>query len=171
MNITFRQCVSDDIYTLQNFSYRTFNETYINMNTSSNMKAYLEEAFDVNKLRGELADSNSLFYFLYADGELAGYLKLNESAAQTDINDLQSIEIERIYIANEFQGKGLGGVLINKAIDIAKMRKKSYLWLGVWEKNDKAILFYKKNGFEEIGTHSFFMGDEEQTDLIMRKIL
>lgn len=102
---------------------------------------------------------------------MAGYLRLNESPAQTDINDIQSLEIERIYVAKEFQSKGLGNVLMNQAIDIANMRKKSYVWLGVWEKNDKAILFYKKNGFYEVGTHSFFMGEEEQTDFVMRKNL
>jgi len=54
---------------------------------------------------------------------------------------------------------------------MANMRKKSYVWLGVWEKNDKAILFYRKNGFYEVGTHFFFMGEEKQTDFIMRKDL
>jgi ribosomal protein S18 acetylase RimI-like enzyme len=169
MELTFKQCISDDIHTLHDFSYRTYNETFAHMNTPSNMKAYLEQSFNINRLNGELLDSNSLFYFLYADGELAGYLKINESPAQTDINDIQSLEIERIYVAKEFQGKGLGSVLMNKAINIANMRKKSYVWLGVWEKNDKAILFYKKNGFYEFGTHSFFMGEEEQTDFLMRK--
>ncbi|MGE5397996.1 MAG: GNAT family N-acetyltransferase [Chitinophagales bacterium] len=171
MKLTFKQCMSDDIHTLRDFSYRTYNETFAHMNTPSNIQAYLEQSFNITKLNDELSDSNSLFYFLYADGELAGYLKLNESPAQTDINDIQSLEIERIYVSIEFQGKGLGDVLMNKAIDIANMRKKLYVWLGVWEKNDKAIMFYKKNGFYEVGIHSFFMGEEEQTDFLMRKNL
>ena len=171
LNLTFRQCLPDDIPTLCNFSYQTYNETFAHMNTPANMKAYLKQSFTINKLSRELLNSNSLFYFLYASGELAGYLKLNEAPSQTDINDMQSLEIERIYIAKEFQGEGLGNVLMNKAIDIANMRKKSYVWLGVWEKNNRAILFYKKNGFYEIGTHSFFMGEEEQTDFVMRKDL
>ena len=141
------------------------------MNTPSNMRAYLEKAFDISKLRDELSNSGSLFYFLYAYEELAGYIKLNEYTAQTDIHDPQSIEIERIYVTKEFQGKGLGGILLNKAIDIANTRKKSYIWLGVWEKNDKALLFYKRNGFYFIDKHSFFMGEEEQTDFILRKDL
>lgn len=171
MELSFKQCVADDIHTLCDFSYRTYNETFAHMNTPSNMKAYLEKSFNISKMSGELLDSYSLFFFLYADGELAGYLKLNEFPAQTDIKDIQSLEIERIYVAKEFQGKGFGSILINKAVDIAKIRKKSYVWLGVWEKNHKAILFYEKNGFYKIGTHSFFMGEEEQTDFIMRKDL
>lgn len=171
MELTFKQCKSDNIYTLREFSYRTFNETFSHLNTPQNMKAYLDESFHIDKLRGELENSNSLFYFLYADGELAGYLKLNEAPAQTDVNDKQSLEIERIYVAKEFQSKGLGNVLMNKAIDIATMRRKSYIWLGVWEKNKKAILFYEKNEFHAVGQHSFFMGEEEQVDIIMRKDL
>lgn len=81
------------------------------------------------------------------------------------------MEIERIYVVNDFQGKGFGNYLMDKAVSIAVERKKQYVWLGVWEKNEKAICFYKKNGFFEIGTHSFFMGDDEQTDYIMRKDL
>jgi len=141
------------------------------MNTPSNMVAYLEQSFNINKLCGELSNSDSFFYFLYSNGELAGYLKLNESPSQTDINDIQSLEIERIYVAKEFQGEGLGRILMNKAISIASTRKKSYVWLGVWEKNEKAILFYQKNDFYKVGTHSFFMGEEEQTDFVMRKNL
>ncbi|MEA4813320.1 MAG: GNAT family N-acetyltransferase, partial [Oscillospiraceae bacterium] len=60
MNLTFRQCIPDDIHTLCDFSYRTYNETFAHMNTPSNMKAYLEQSFNTNKLSGELSNSNSL---------------------------------------------------------------------------------------------------------------
>lgn len=171
MKFTFRECIVDDLPILCEFSCRTYYDTFWHMNTPSNMKAYLEQAFNAVKLRDELSNNNSLFYFLYADEELSGYLKLNDYKAQTDINDPQSLEIERIYVTKEFQGKGLGGILLNKAFDVASLQNKKYIWLGVWEKNSKAILFYEKNGFYVIGKHSFFMGEEEQTDLIMRKDL
>ena len=93
------------------------------------------------------------------------------SKIQTDIHDEQSLEIERIYVSKEFQGEGLGRCLMEKAISTAIRRKKKYVWLGVWEKNEKALRFYKRNGFYQIGTHSFVMGDDEQTDYIMRKDL
>lgn len=171
MNFTFKECTMGDLPTLRKFSYKTYNDTFAHMNTPSNMEAYLNQAFDIDKLRKELSNDNSFFYFLYTDEELAGYLKLNECGAQTDIHDPQSLEIERIYVAKEFQGKGLGSILMDKAIDVATARKKTYVWLGVWEKNDKAVLFYKKNGFYVTGKHSFFMGGDEQTDFIMRKDL
>ncbi len=168
MELTFKKCVPEDVCTLRDFSRKMYYNTFSSMNTPSNMIAYLEQAYNIERLRDELTDDASSFYFLYTDSELAGYIKINEALSQTDINDAWSLEIEKIYVAKEFQGKGLGHVLMNKAVDMAKERKKTYIWLGVWEKNDKAIAFYEKNGFYKISSHPFIMGDETQTDYIMR---
>ena len=81
------------------------------------------------------------------------------------------MEIERIYVEKEFQGYGLGGKLIKKAAEIGREKEKQYIWLGVWEKNEKAILFYKKHGFYKIDAHSFWVGSDKQIDDIMRKDL
>ena len=83
---------------------------------------------------------------------------MNEAPAQTDRNDPASLEIERIYVSGGFQGEGLGRYLMEQAIQIAVERKKKYIWLGVWEKNERAIRFYKRNGFYKTGTHSFVVG-------------
>ena len=171
MAVSFRECTLEDLEILQAFSRRLFFETFADMNTPENMAVYLDKAFAAEKIRAELSDENSVFYFLYRGGKLAGYLKLNEAPAQTDIHDEQSLESERIYVSKEFQGEGLGRCLMEKAVSTAIRRKKKYVWLGVWEKNEKALRFYKRNGFYQIGTHSFVMGDDEQTDYIMRKDL
>ena len=171
MSVFLRNCTVDDIDTLRALSIKTYYETFADMNTLENMQAYLAEAFGINKLLRELNDPNSTFLFLYFNELLAGYLKLNEAPSQTDINDKTSLEIERIYVSREFQGKGLGRYLMEQAISIAAERNKTYIWLGVWEENKKAIRFYKRNGFCEIGTHSFVMGEDVQTDYIMRKDL
>lgn len=141
------------------------------MNTLENMEAYLDKAYDPEKLRNELSDTNALFYFLYQDHQLAGYLKLNEAPAQTEIHDDASLEVERIYVSKTFQGQGLGHYLMDTAIAAAIRRKKQYVWLGVWEKNEKALHFYKQHGFYRIGAHTFVVGDDEQTDFLMRKDL
>jgi ribosomal protein S18 acetylase RimI-like enzyme len=171
VKLTLKQCVPDDIHMLCIFSYKTFKEAFSHLNQSSNLKDYLDKSFHIDRIRRELSNDHSLFFFLYADGELAGYIKLNETPAQTDINDENSLEIERIYVSKEYQSKGLGSELMDKAIRTAKKRNKTYIWLGVWEHNEKAILFYEKHGFYKAGTHPFFMGEEEQTDFIMRKDL
>ena len=169
MNIILRKCTAEDLIELRELSIKTYYETFAHMNTDKDMEDYLENAFNIDKLCSELENKNSEFYFLYCNEKLSGYIKLNEAPSQTDINDKASLEIERIYVSSEFQGEGLGKYLMEKAINIAIERNKQYVWLGVWEKNEKAITFYKKNGFYETGTHSFFMGDDEQTDYVMRK--
>ena len=96
MAVSFRECTLEDLEILQAFSRRLFFETFADMNTPENMAVYLDKAFAAEKIRAELSDENSVFYFLYRGGKLAGYLKLNEAPAQTDIHDEQSLEIERI---------------------------------------------------------------------------
>jgi len=169
MNI--KLCTLADLSQLQEISYETFNETFKRQNSPENMKAYLERAFNLKQLEKELSNPSSKFFFVYFNNELAGYLKVNTSDAQSEEMGDESLEIERIYILNKFQKHGLGKYLLNKAMEMAAERNKKKIWLGVWEKNENAIAFYKKMGFVQIGAHSFYMGDEEQIDFIMTKTL
>lgn len=171
MTINIKKCNFEDLGLLQEISVETFNETFKNQNSPENMKAYLEKAFNLKQLEKELSNISSEFYFVYSNEEIAGYLKLNTNDAQTEIMGNDSLEIERIYIRKKFHKQGLGKYLINKAIEIAIERNKEKIWLGVWEKNESAITFYKKMDFVHTGAHSFYMGDEEQIDFIMTKTL
>lgn len=171
MTIRTKKCTVEDLQALQEISIETFNATFKDQNSPENMKSYLERAFNLEQLENELSTIFSEFYFVYFKNEVAGYLKININDAQSEEMGHDSLEIERIYIKNKFQSHGLGKVLFNKALEVAKEHNRKKIWLGVWEKNENAISFYKKMGFIKIGTHSFFMGDEEQTDLIMSKTL
>jgi diamine N-acetyltransferase len=169
MTINIKQCNLEDLRTLQEISYETFNETFKDQNSPENMNAYLERAFNLDQLEKELSNISSQFFFVYFNNEVAGYLKVNINDAQSEEIDDESLEIERIYIKSKFQKHGLGKYLLNKAMEIAMERNKKKIWLGVWEKNENAIAFYKKMGFVQTGAHSFYMGDEEQIDFIMTK--
>lgn len=171
MAIVIRECTIEDIKTLQEISYNTFCETFSHLNTEENMTAYLDNAFDRKKLKAEIRNPFSTFYFLYFNKELAGYLKINVNEAQTEKMGNEALEIERIYIQQNFQHQGLGKRLFNHGLEIAKAKNKKKIWLGVWEKNLAAIDFYHKLGFNKTGTHSFYMGDEQQTDFIMTKTM
>ena len=171
MDIAFKQCTQADLFDLRALSRRTFRETFAADNTPAALQAHLDRAYALEKLRAELSNPYSQFWFLYEKGSLAGYLKLNEAPAQTELHDPVSLEIERIYVARAFQGHGLGGMLMARAIETAQARGKRYIWLGVWEKNKKARSFYQKHGFRKIGSHPFSVGDAVQTDDIMRKDL
>ncbi|MEY8192163.1 GNAT family N-acetyltransferase [Peribacillus simplex] len=166
-----KKCTLEDSRELQEISYETFNETFKHQNSAENMNAYLERAFDLKQLEKELSNSSSQFFFVYFNNQVAGYLKVNTNDAQTEQMGDESLEIERIYIKEKYQKHGLGKYLLNKAMEIAMERNKKKIWLGVWEKNENAIAFYKKIGFVQTGAHSFYMGDEEQMDLIMTKAI
>ncbi|MEH6955364.1 GNAT family N-acetyltransferase [Neobacillus drentensis] len=171
MTIILKKCTLEDSSKLQEISYETFNETFKDQNSPENMIAYLERAFNLNQLEKELSIISSQFFFVYFNNEVAGYLKVNTKDAQSEEMGEESLEIERIYIKNKFQKHGLGKYLLNKALEIAMELNKTKIWLGVWEKNENAIAFYKKMGFVQTGVHSFYMGDEEQIDFIMTKTL
>lgn len=171
MTVKIIKCKREDLQLLREISIETFNDTFKNQNTPENMKAYLERAFNSKQLEKELANSSSAFYFICFNEEIAGYLKVNSNDAQSEKMGDESLEIERIYIRKKYQRKGLGKYLLNKAVEIAEEQNKKNIWLGVWEKNENAIGFYKKIGFVQTGAHSFYMGDEEQIDLIMTKML
>lgn len=147
---------------------KTFFETFAEKNTKENMQKYLEEGFTFEKLTSELLSPNSKFYFASFENKVIGYLKLNFGQSQTELKDDKALEIERIYVLNEYHGKKVGQILYDKAIEIAKHKKADYIWLGVWEENPRAINFYKKNGFEEFDKHIFKLGEDEQTDIMMK---
>ncbi len=171
MDVNIKKCRLEDLQTLQYISIETFNDTFKDQNSPENMTAYLERSFNLKQLEKELSNSSSAFYFVYYENEAAGYLKINTNDAQTEEIGEEALEIERIYIKANFQKHGLGKYLLNKALDIARELGKMKIWLGVWEQNENAIAFYKKMGFVQTASHSFYMGDEEQTDLIMIKTL
>ncbi|HSC54125.1 MAG TPA: GNAT family N-acetyltransferase [Phnomibacter sp.] len=157
-----------DIDQLQEISRLTFHETFAAYNTEENMKSYLEEGFSTVKLSAELTDSNVEFYFAMLHNKVIGYLKLNFGASQTELQDNNALEIERIYVLKDFHGKAVGQLLYEKAIQRARQIKAGYVWLGVWEENQRAIHFYRKNGFVAFDKHIFKLGNDEQTDIMMK---
>lgn len=169
MSIQIVACTKSDWDILLELSYQTFDETFRPGNTPENMEAYLSEAFTEEKIKDELKNPNSEFHFIYLHDRLMGYLKINIGNAQTEDMGRESMEIERIYVKKAVQNQGLGKQLYNKAITIAKNYHCKKIWLGVWEHNTNAVSFYEKMGFNAVGSHSFFMGDDEQTDIIMEK--
>jgi len=167
-NIVIRKIKLVNISELQAISRQTFFETFGEHNTASDMQTYLNNNLSIDKLKDELSNLNSEFYFAVHYDKVIGYIKINHREAQTEIMNKSSLEIERIYVLKEFQGKKVGQILYEKAIDLANQTKVDYVWLGVWEKNQRAIKFYKKNGFVAFDKHIFKLGKDEQTDILMQ---
>ncbi|QJB32224.1 GNAT family N-acetyltransferase [Chitinophaga oryzae] len=169
--ITIRKATADDLATILLIGRQTFFETFAPHNTATNMQRYLEESFSDEKVRGELNNPESFFFVATEGTKPVGYLKLNTGKAQTEAQDDTALEIERIYVSSDYHGKKVGQLLYEKALETALALGKSYLWLGVWEHNPRAIRFYEKNGFVAFSQHIFSMGEEEQTDIMMKKTL
>jgi len=170
-SIIINKSSEKDLETLQNIGMQTFTETFAEDNTEEAMKKYLEESFNTEKIKSELNNPDSFFYIAWEEDNPVGYLKVNSGKAQTELQDESSLEIERIYVKKSHHGKKVGQLLYNQALETAKHLNKSYLWLGVWEENLRALQFYRKNGFVEFDKHIFRLGEEEQTDLMMKKVL
>jgi diamine N-acetyltransferase len=171
MKLEISRAQPSDLRELRAMSIKTFRDSFAAVNTQENMDLYMDAAFKEARIREELSTSSAHFYFCKFDAKPIGYMKLNFSPSQTDINDPFSLEIERIYILKEFQNLKAGEFLINSAIDIARSRQLKYIWLGVWEHNVRAINFYNKHGFKQASTHSFMLGTDHQVDIIMKRTL
>ena len=166
--LTINKIGVNEIESLQKISKQTFIEAFSEGNNEEDLSAYLEENLSMIKLRAELTNPDSQFYFATLNDEVIGYLKLNFGSAQTELEEESGVELERIYVLKEFYGKKAGQLLYAKALEIAQAVKAQYLWLGVWEKNLRAIRFYQKNGFVEFDKHLFRLGKDIQTDIMMK---
>lgn len=157
-----------DLEKLQEICRMTFSETFAAENSPENMASYLEGVFSTERLTSEILNPESEFYFAWKDQRPLGYLKVNFGHAQNELQEANALEIERIYVLKASHGKNVGPILIEKALQIARDRKAAYVWLGVWENNHRALHFYRKNGFTEFGKHAFILGDDHQTDILMK---
>jgi ribosomal protein S18 acetylase RimI-like enzyme len=160
-----------DLLALQEISRQTFFDAFGEVNTNEDMNHYLEVTLSMEQLTLEFDNPSTSFYFAKNGKETLAYLKLNELDAQTEKRAMPSMEIERIYVRKEFQNRGVGQFLLDHSIQITKDKKLNLIWLGVWEHNVSAIRFYERNQFQLFGKHSFMLGSDEQTDLLMERFL
>jgi len=168
MNLHLSKCTNFDLDRLLSISRKTFIDAFENHNKPDDFKAYMETAFSRGQILRELTNPQMSFYLIYSEDEPIAYFKLNEDEAQRDIKDENAMELERIYVKSEFQRNKIGLFMLNNIKRIAASKNKSYLWLGVWEKNGKAIRFYEKNGFIKFGKHPYYIGTDKQMDWLMK---
>lgn len=165
--LTLKPLTPSDLPTLQEVSISTFVETFAHLNSEESMRKYLEECLSLSKLTEEFNTGGSEFFFAMMGEEVIGYLKINTGKAQTEPVE-NALEVERIYIRKEYQGIKSGKFLLDHAFRSAREKGLKTVWLGVWEKNTKAIGFYERHGFTRFGQHIFMLGEEEQGDIVMK---
>jgi ribosomal protein S18 acetylase RimI-like enzyme len=166
--IEIKKASLSDLDSLRNISIKTFIETFSSVNTAENMDNYVQDNFNTDQLTNEIINPDSHFYLATINNETIGYLKINFGKAQTELINEQAMEIHRIYVLQEFHGKKIGQLFIDEVLLIANQKPVDYIWLGVWEENYRALKFYTKNGFVEFDKHVFTLGNEDQTDLLLK---
>jgi ribosomal protein S18 acetylase RimI-like enzyme len=169
--IHIRYATTADAALLADLGAKTFAETFAADNTPENMAAYLESAFNIAKQTAELNDSASCFLIAHSGDTTIGYTKLRVGAVPDEVGDPNAIELQRIYVLKDWLGHKVGAALMQASLNEAAAKGHRTIWLGVWERNPRAIAFYQKWGFEQVSTHVFQLGDDPQTDWIMRRSL
>ncbi|VTS20730.1 GNAT family acetyltransferase [Streptococcus pseudoporcinus] len=160
-----------EVAILRDLAVQTFTETFGGHNTEQQLQEFFQEAYSTEILAQELKSNENLVYFLRLNSVVIGYLKVNWGKDQTEHELEDSFEIQRIYILNQYQGRGFGNYLFNFALEKAYQSGKAWVWLGVWEKNLKVQSLYSKYGFKKFSEHSFAVGDLVDTDWLMKKSL
>lgn len=168
MSISFQKCTVRNLKELQHISKETFIDAFEKQNNPQDFWEYVNHAFSEETLSKQLLQKGTAFYFAYSNSSLVGYFKINAGNAQSDVKDPESLELERIYVLKAYQGKQFGAKMLEKAISIAKEMRLKYLWLGVWEHNTSAIRFYERFGFKKFGEHPYIIGNDVQTDWLMK---
>ena len=157
----------NDIDQLCKIGKTTFVETYGEQNTPENLSNYLKEKFNKEQISDEIQTPKTIFLLVELENDTIGYAKMRVNLEENP--DSTALEIERIYISKNYHGQKFGAMLMQKCIDGAIENKYESIWLGVWEHNPKAFNFYQKWGFEVFGEHIFQLGDDAQTDFLMKK--
>lgn len=171
MMIHIRRATNQDNRLLADIGAETFYESFAADNRPENMAAYLSSAFSPAIQGAELADPRSRFLLAEVDGAAAGYMHLKFTAAPPQNVGRKPVKIARLYTRKPWQGKGVGAGLMQQCLQDAASAGCDVAWLGVWEKNPRAIAFYRKWGFVAAGYQPFRLGDELQQDLVMARRL
>ena len=162
-----RYGTTKDAQTLSELGARTFFDAFAKLNTAENINSYLEKSFSPDIQRKELSSPDVIFILADLKGTSIGYAQLLIGSSDESISGIKPMELRRIYADQNYIGKGIGGQLMQAAIDESRLRGCDCIWLGVWEKNSRAIAFYEKWMFRKVGAHLFMLGNEPQNDYIM----
>ena len=164
-----RRASTEDAKSLAELGARTFAETFAKDNSPEDMAAYLADSFNVERLTAELTDPLSVFFVAEVDGRAAGYAKIHSGEVSASVEGQRPIELVRLYVSQEWLGRGVGQALMRRCLDEAREMGFQTIWLGVWERNHRAQAFYRKWDFQEVGEHIFQLGSDPQRDIVMQR--
>ena len=173
---TIRPASVADAFALSRLGETTFRETFEGENSPEDMSRYLAQAFTPAQQTAEITDPGGIVLVAeHVPGsggpELVGYVYLVQGPAPEPVSGPAPMELKRIYVAREWHGRHVAQALMDASIKAARDRGAKTLWLGVWERNPRAVAFYAKYGFERVGQHTFVLGRDSQTDWLFARPL
>lgn len=169
--MTIRRGDVRDAKTLSDFGRRVFAATFAKDNTPEDMAAFLSRWYTAAQQEAELAEPSLVTLLAELDGTLAGFAQLHRGTAPQCVTGSEPVEIARLYVDPEHHGRGVAHALMESALDAARNLGGQTVWLGVWERNPRAIRFYEKHGFVDVGSQPFLLGNDLQTDRVMTRPL
>lgn len=169
--IEIREARVDDIPEMRQVAITTYQDTFSHFNTPENLQIYFDQAYSLPALMRELDEVNAKLFIAFDENKILGFARLREYDEVRDLLGDNTIELQRLYVLTEAQGKSIGKMLMNQALSYASQKGYDWIWLGVWERNYKAQEFYKKWGFEKFSEHTFWQGDDPQIDWLLKKNL
>ena len=169
VKVSIRLATENDAALIASFGARSFRDTFGPDNQSEDMDIYIASAFTADKIKIEMSDPTAVFFLAYFNHQLCGYAKIVANKNPMDTENVKSVELERIYVAKNFNGLGIGSLLMDECLKAAEKVGYHTIWLGVWEKNNSAARFYKKWGFKRTGNKSFKLGKDIQNDYILQR--
>ena len=168
-SIALRRAGSADAASLACFAARAFTDTFAAQNTPEDLAIYLAEAFGESQQRAELTDPRCTVFLAERDGEIVGYAMLRDGTTPDCVPDTSAIEIARLYAGQRWIGAGIGALLMQRCLVEAAARGRRTIWLGVWERNTRAIGFYQRWHFSIVGSQPFQLGRDRQNDRVMTR--
>lgn len=169
--IEVRSALKNDAALISGLGAKSFFEAFGKHNKKEDIENYIAEKFSLEQIKEEISDPLASFFLAYYDSEPAGYAKLIKSNLPEQIKDKNAVEMQRIYVLEKFYGMKIGREMMLQTLDFAFTKGFDSMWLGVWQKNERAVEFYKKFGFEIFGTREFKIGTDSQDDYLMIKYL
>ncbi len=161
--------VPTDAAALAELAARTFRDTFAADSRPEDIAQHMAQAYGSLQQGRELADANIVTLLAQRGEELAGYAQLRFGPAPTCVEGNAPIELWRFYVAQRWHGQGIAQALMCRVDEDADRVGTRTLWLGVWERNERAKAFYRKGGFVDVGAHVFMVGTDAQTDRIMAR--
>jgi len=163
---TIRPATLSDAQALAELAARTFTETFAADNTPEDLAAHLQAAYGVPQQSAEIEDPEVTTLLAFNGEAPIGFSQVRRKSAPNCVVSERPIELQRFYFLRSAHGKGFAAPLMAAAREAARALGGLHIWLGVWERNPRAIAFYRKSGFAQVGSHIFVVGNDHQTDLV-----